>query len=171
MSAATEAPEEAKPFGRLRCVMYVLYYGVEYVLGRFWLWWQFGKHRALVVSDRYFHEYALQRQFERCPRWLLALLMKVIARPDALVYLRASPELMHARKGERTAEELRRQCALCEERVARAPNGYVVDSVSEDLALADLQRIVVEILAAKQASAVWRLYRTVAEERGRGNRV
>jgi hypothetical protein len=165
-----ERMEEGNPFGLLRCVMYVSYYGMEYTLGRFWLWWQFGRHRALVVSDRYFHEYALQRHFEGCPRWLLALLMKVVARPDALVYLRAAPELLYARKGELTVEELRRQCALCEEWVTRAPNGYVVDSVSEDLALADLQRIVVEILEGKQAGIVSRLYKAVAEEKCRGNR-
>lgn len=165
----TERMEEGEPLGLLRCVMYVSYYGMEYIVGRLWLWWQIGKHRAFVVSDRYFHEYLLQEQFARCPRWLLTLLMKLITQPDALVYLRADPELLYVRKGERSVEELRRQGRLCERWVSRAPNGHVVDSVSEDATLADLQRIVLRVIEAKQKGNVSRVWKAVDESQ-RGER-
>ncbi|HPD07503.1 MAG TPA: hypothetical protein PLC08_06575 [Candidatus Bipolaricaulis sp.] len=158
--ASTENLEEVKPFGRCRCMLYVVYYGVEYMLGRLWLWWQFGKNRALVVSDRYFHEYLLQRQFQKTPRWLLALFMRLIAQPDALIYLRTDPKTAYLRKGERSIQELQRQCALFEQWASSTPNGYIVESTSEEQTLLDIQRIVVEVLTRKQRKVVARLIST-----------
>lgn len=160
MPAPTENLEEVKPFGCLRCTMYVVYYGVEYMLGRLWLWWQFGKNRALVVSDRYFHEYLLQHQFRKSPRWLLALLMKLIAQPDALIYLRTDPETACLRKAERSVQELQRQSALFEQWASSTPNGYIVESTSEEQTLLDIQRIVVEVLTRKQREVVAHLLST-----------
>lgn len=138
------------PFGVLRSMIYPIYYGLEYFLGHFWLWKEKGQHCRIVVFDRYFYEYFLQKQFAKCPRWLLSLISKIIPQPDALVFLQNDPEVIFARKQELSIEEITRYSQICERIVQHHPNGFVVRTLSKESVLSEVQRIVINQLKQKQ---------------------
>ena len=145
--ASQELPENPSTNGAYpayRAVIYPLYYVMDYALGH-WLVWKSKTLGQLIVFDRYFYDYFLQRQFLYCPRGLLQFLKRFIPQPDALIFLKGSPEVIHDRKPELSVEEIRRQTALCESLVGNTPYGFIVDTLHDDSGRTscDVQRIIV----------------------------
>jgi thymidylate kinase len=99
--------------GILRAIIYPLYYGFNYLFG----WGLILRKKinaGLVIFDRYFYDYLIQKQFVRCPRWLLYAIAKVIPQPDAIIYLKNPPHAIYARKPELEIKEIGRQSDMCE---------------------------------------------------------
>ena len=126
-SADETGCDSLKPFGILRAIIYPLYYGLNYFVGHILIW----KERVrggLVVFDRYFYDYLIQKQFSKCPRWVIYLIAHLIPRPDVLIYLKNDPEIIRAYKQELSIEEIKRQSKICETITNHFKNGIVIET-------------------------------------------
>jgi len=65
----------------------------------------------MYVFDRYFYDYYIdpQRLRIKLPKWVLKLFGVIVPRPDMVLCLGASAEIIHKRKPELSLEEVRRQ--------------------------------------------------------------
>jgi len=151
----TQSPENthpvpSKPLGMLRSTIYPLYYGFNYFLGHYFMWKE--KARAgLVIFDRYFYDYMIQRLYINCPRWVLYFISKIIPQPDILIYLGNNPETIYARKPELSFEEIKRQLKICECIISRFRNGYVIDAyVAPDEVVKNIQGIIIRRIRERQ---------------------
>jgi len=147
---------QMRPAGIVRCVLYLLYYGLEYFLGRVWLWKVARCGNRIVVFDRYWHEFVFQDWYKRCPRVLLRLLERVSAKPDALVFLDVTPEVAYERKREKTLAEIERLHRLGKEIVIRSQNGYCIKANEINQSVRGLEEIIVERLAERARLALRR---------------
>jgi thymidylate kinase len=143
-------PSDLKSLGILRSMIYPIYYGFNYFIGHFLVW----KERArggLVVFDRYFYDYMMQRLYIKCPRSLLNLISKIIPQSDILIFLKNNPEIIYARKPELSVEDIKRQSIICEDITRRFKNSFVVDtSMSPDEVVKNIQQIIVNKIREKQ---------------------
>jgi thymidylate kinase len=143
-------PSDLKSLGVLRSMVYPIYYGLNYFLGHF-LVWEERAREGLVVFDRYFYDYMMQRLYTNCPRWLLNLIAKIIPQPDILIFLKNSPEIIYARKPELSVEEIKRQSKICEDITRQFKNSFVIDtSMSPDQVVKNIQQIIVNRIREKQ---------------------
>ena len=62
------------------------------------------------------------------PRWLPKILFPLVPKPDVVIILSASPEIMMSRKRELSVAELTRQHKAYNALVEELPNCYLVDS-------------------------------------------
>jgi thymidylate kinase len=150
LTVESQVPDlQLKPFGVFRAMLYPLYYGIDYFLGHFFIW----KEKArggLIVFDRYFYDYMLQKPYENCPRWLINIVAKIIPKPDILIYLKNNPETIYIRKPELPVEEIARQSKICDEIIKRSRNGFVIEtSLSQDEVVKRIQRIIVDKIKQK----------------------
>lgn len=146
----SENVSSLKPLSTLRSMIYPLYYGLNYFLGHLLIW----KEKArgnLIIFDRYFYDYLIQRQFIKCPRWLLFLIAKVIPQPDIVIYLKNAPKIIHTRKPELSLGEIERQSKICEEIINRLKNGIVIET-SESIGKITkrIERIIISKVTGKK---------------------
>ena len=133
-----------KPFGLLHSMIYPIYYGLNYFLGHFYIWKEKAK-AGLIIFDRYFYDYFIQILYKNCPGWLLNPILKIIPKPDILIYLKNEPEIIYNRKPELTIDEIRRQSKICQELVKKISNSYVVKtSNAPEKVVLDIQKIIIE---------------------------
>lgn len=132
-----------KPFNIFRSMIYPIYYGLNYFLGH-WLIWKEKARGSLIVFDRYFYDYLIQRQFINCPRWLICTIASLIPKPDIIIYLKNQPEVIFSRKSELTIKEIKRQSDICQNLVKKLKNCYVVTTNSTDEVIDKIQRIIIE---------------------------
>lgn len=93
-----------KEVGNLRALLYLAYYGLEYLIG--WPWFLWAKIRGYIfIFDRYFYDFFAN---ERYPK-LFLFISKIIPRPDLLFVIDAKPELIYERKKELTIDEIKSQ--------------------------------------------------------------
>jgi thymidylate kinase len=154
--AAEARAADLPPAGFVRCMAYLLYYGLEYMLGRAWCWKSAKLENRVIVFDRYWYEFVLQTRFERCPRVLLRLLGRLAAKPDAVVFLDVAPETAYDRKPEKPLAEIQRLHRICDEIIAESSNGFRLQAISVADSVRTLEGIVVERLAARAAPRLLR---------------
>lgn len=141
---------EKKPFGVFRSMIYPLYYGFNYFLGHP-LTWKEKASGGLIIFDRYFYDYLIQRQFIKCPKWFLFLIVKVIPKPDVIVYLKNSPEVIHTRKPELSIEEIKRQSKICRALIKGFPNGFIIGTSSKPEEVAEkILLVIIKKIKEKQ---------------------
>jgi thymidylate kinase len=139
---ANPAQREIK-FSPLRSLVYLVYYGLDYVLGNPIMWYTRGKGE-FIIFDRYYYDYLIQRGMS-LPRWIINLVMRMIPFPDVVIYLKNSPDVVLARKPELTREEIARQGAACSELISRLPCAYVVETVgSPEETIQQVARVVLD---------------------------
>lgn len=142
--------ETLKPLPWWKAIIYPIYYGVNYFLGHFWIWRQKANGGSLIIFDRYFHEYFINSQFVKCPRWLLFIIEKFVVKPDLLVFLKTSPGVIYERKKELSISEIERQLKECEKICARYKNSYIIDaSKPPEKILEEIQKSIIEKLRIK----------------------
>jgi len=123
-----ESMEGSVRFGRLRSLTYLLYYLIDYLLGHWAIFTARGRGE-LVIFDRYYYDYLIQPSLS-LPRWLVRSMMRLVPRPDLVVYLKNNPETILSRKAELTRKELARQGAACEQVLSwLGSGGRVVETV------------------------------------------
>jgi thymidylate kinase len=86
---------------------------------------------ALVVFDRYFTDGLVDPRRYRLPRscrWMVALLGKVVPKPDLYVVLDAPAAVLRRRKQEVAMVEAERQCREYRRLAERLPNAVTVDA-------------------------------------------
>ncbi len=119
----------------------------------YWLWLRpLLRRGALVLVDRYVFNYQLDPVSVKYagPAWLLARVLKWFPRPDAVIVLRASGEVLLRRKQELSTAEILRQTALLDTikfpagRIVRADAGLSADEVA--------RKTMTEIINAAPAS-------------------
>lgn len=105
-------PQGATPSGKIGSLVRLVYLTMDYVLG-YWLWTRprIAKQPTIVLFDRYAYDMELDpRRFRiglsaRVAGWFASLAPK----PDVIICLHGTPEVIAARKNELSVEETRRQ--------------------------------------------------------------
>lgn len=115
------------PPGRLRSLVYLIYYGVDYLLGHFPIAYA-RANGHLVVLDRYFYDYAIQTGPIQPSSKLFRLLVRLIPEPDVIYYLHAPAELVRIRKPEIGIEEIKHQQQVCIDLSSTLPNSVLIDN-------------------------------------------
>jgi hypothetical protein len=117
--------ENPRANGFFRALMYVCYYSLDYFVGYLVV----NKARAygdLIIFDRYFYDYFLAHEFNRVPRFLLPIMKMLLPKPDLLVYLYNSPDVVARRKADLTREQIEKQQQRCELLVRSMPYAVTV---------------------------------------------
>jgi thymidylate kinase len=148
----TKEPEldTTPPYSSLRTCVYLTYYIIDYLLGHFFRW-KASIARKLIVADRYFYDYYLQKEFSNCPSRLLDKLQYVIPKPNLIVYLRNVSDVIYARKQELTIAEIDRQASTCRRLLGQLENGFIVETYNDQIERTcnDVQQIICEIMAKR----------------------
>jgi len=108
------------PHGRFRAVFYLLYYSIDYLLG-YGTVLRARSMGQLVIFDRYFYDYFILGIFTKVPSFFFRICHFILPKPDLLVYLHNSPEVIHQRKPELTIDEIKHQNIACQRIVNKLP--------------------------------------------------
>lgn len=127
LHSAKPVPSVIHPFSTVKACGYPIYYVFDFMLGYLFCW-KAAVAGRLIVSDRYFYDYYLQREFLNCPTWMLDILSTFVPKPDLLIYLRNISEVIFARKNELTVTEIDRQATACKMLVKHFDNGFIVET-------------------------------------------
>lgn len=111
----------------LRSLVYVSYYSLDYFLGH-WIVRKSQSVGNLIIFDRYFYDWFIQQYYGRIPRWFLPVLKFILPRPDIIVYLSNSPQIVYQRKQELTVEQIGEQAQRCQEIVQHIPYAETVST-------------------------------------------
>lgn len=145
-------PHSAKPHGSFISLLRFFYYAIDFVLG-YWLKIRILKVRnRLVCIDRYYYDYLIdtRRYRLKLPQWLIHAVMKVIPKPDMVIYLYGTPENLYERKQEITIEELTRQVREFQEIVPELPNAYRIETdKSLDEVVCEVTSIILDFMARR----------------------
>lgn len=109
-SQLAEPPREAK-YGTCVSLARYLYYLADFIAG-YWVPIYFRKAATtLVIGERWHYDVIVnpQRYGFRLPQWLLRMGQLFIPRPNLVLLLTASPEVIHSRKPELTTAEIQAQ--------------------------------------------------------------
>jgi len=121
------SPNARGAMGALRALTYMVYYSLDFLLGRFVLYRR--KMRSeLVLFDRYFYDYAIQETFRRVPMWLVLLLSGLAPSPDLVIYLDCPAQSIRRRKQELSVREILWQQDRCRKLLRRARHAFRVRS-------------------------------------------
>lgn len=84
----------------------------------------------LILNDRHFVDILVDPVRYRYggPRWLLALIWRIMPKPDHVILLHGPADILQARKRELTVEETARQCRDYEALVRPMKNSHIVDA-------------------------------------------
>ena len=117
------------PIAPWRSMLLSAYYALDLCLARFRLRRWRGQW-SLVVMDRSFYDYYYQLGHRNCPQWWLNCLALWIPKPDLLLYVKGSPDAIHARKPELTEAEIEREQAVLQEMTKRWPFAVTIDGTA-----------------------------------------
>jgi thymidylate kinase len=142
--------QQIKSYGMFRAMIYPVYYGMSYFLGHPLLW----KEKAcsgLVVFDRYFYDFLIQRELIKCPKWVIQWIGKLIPKPNIIIFLKTKPEIIYKRKQELTIDEIKRQNKVCEEFIAGFQGAVSIDaSSSVEKIVNQIKLVIIEKVKEKQ---------------------
>ncbi len=111
--------------GPLRSLSYIAYYAIDCLLGGLAMK-RATARGCLVVLDRWFADYLVQRAHRRAPRTVVYALASLLPQPDLIVLLSGSARTLHDRKPELSIAEIARQCRILEDLAARFPGSLLL---------------------------------------------
>lgn len=116
---------KARPSSPLRASVYMLWYGLDYFLGRF-------RHPTnrpgkSVIFARFLYDYAYQRAYQRAPRMMFRCMAWLAQKPKFVFTIERNPHEIFAGKPELTVEEIQRQQDSITSLLAGKPNFHVLD--------------------------------------------
>jgi thymidylate kinase len=125
----------------------MVYLACDYLLGHFMRVWPAMVRTRLVVFDRYFYDILVDPKRVRYggPRWLLRWIAAMLPKPDLVILLNASPEVLWSRKQEVPFEEVGRQQKRYLELAATLKHAIVIDAAQP---LADVVHDTVEAIVS-----------------------
>jgi len=122
-------PHGRKDQGRMVSYFRFFYYTLDFVLG--FLKLGYLKYvGTLIVMDRYYYDFLIDRKrygFNMSDR-LPKLLVKIIPKPDLVIYLNNDARNLHSRKQELTLKELERQIEMFRRLITKLPNSYTINT-------------------------------------------
>jgi hypothetical protein len=141
------------PHPALKSLLYVAYYAIDYLVGGMAMKRATAQGR-LVLLDRWFVDYFIQRAHRRASQRLLRAIARLLPKPDLIVFLVGDRDTLHARKPELTAEEIEFQCRRMADLARWLPNTLLLRT-DRPLAesLAELQAEVCRRRGARQRCA------------------
>lgn len=133
----------------LKALIYPIYYSLDFFLGHFIIR-RVRAYYCIAISDRYFYDYWIQKRYNKCPRWLLALIGKCIPKPDITIYLKNFPEVISSRKKDLPIEEIKRQAKVCEDVIKKFPNGIIIEtSNTVETVVKEIEEIILDVVRTK----------------------
>lgn len=130
-SAGTTPPHALPPSGTLLSLVRLAWLLADYILG-YWIRVRpsLARQPNVVLFDRYACDLRIDpgRFRIRLPAFVLRMAVRVVPRPDLVVCLVASPDVVLARKTELGAEEILRQTAALRSLVADTREAVIVDA-------------------------------------------
>jgi thymidylate kinase len=123
-------PHGQPPRGTVASAAKLAFYLMDYLLGHPVVVRPRIRNGEIVLADRYFPDLLVDPRRYRYggPTWLPRMVWRIIPKPDAILLLDASPEVVRKRKLEVTFAETARQQAAYRALVATLPNGYIIDA-------------------------------------------
>ena len=107
---------------------------------------------GLVLIDRYYYDFLVdQRRYRlQVPNWLVRLGLFFLKKPDLVLLLDASPEVLQSRKQEVELAETRRQREAYLNMVKTLPNGHVINAAqSPDAVARDIKKVILQFMAER----------------------
>lgn len=122
-------PHAKKPYGRIKSFAKFMFFNLDYVLG-YWckVRWQVSKGH-LVVFDRYYYDYYLDKLRYRLTisDKTLDLFKGIIPKPDITFLLIGDPETLYERKKEISVEEIKIQIENLLKNQKKFNNSVIID--------------------------------------------
>jgi len=141
---------------------------LEFTLGWALRLWRPLVEGSMVIFDRYAYDILVDPRRYRYggPSWLARAFARAVPRPDLCIALDAPAQMLAARKREIGLPELERQRGAYRALVVSLPGGRVVDaSRSPERVAADIEAVVLELLAERAQKRSARLRRALASAR------
>jgi thymidylate kinase len=113
----------------LRGAIYVIWYSIDYFLGRFRIR-NYKKNNTTVIFARYYYDYYYQRTHSSTPRWLIRLFENLIPKPDFIFTLKRSASNIFEYKPELSIDEIKIQQKKIEDLFSDRNNAFVIDASS-----------------------------------------
>jgi thymidylate kinase len=91
-----------------KAMVYMIYYLLDYIFGYLFIL-KYKAQNKIILFDRYYYDYMIQSTFENSPKLLKWIYKTMAPKPDLLIFLKAKPEMIYARKPELNIEEITKQ--------------------------------------------------------------
>lgn len=123
-------PHGQQPRGWLPSVAKLLLWWFDYLISYLLVIYPAKVASSLILFDRYLDDLLVDPRRYRFagPLWLARVICRLHPRPDLVILLDASPELVWGRKQELSLAELTRQRWAYQLLIRSLPNGYLVDA-------------------------------------------
>ncbi len=116
-----------KPHSMLKSMLYVTYYGLGMLLGRFKLFfWRC--QGGLIVADRFYQDYYYMRGYMNCPKWYIRIMEFFSPKPDIILSLERPATDIYAQKPELDVEEITREQAVIRKYIGVRNNARMIDA-------------------------------------------
>lgn len=110
----------------------VLYYTIEFWLSNYTVW--LTKRRSgLILFDRYYYDFFVQPSYRDIIWRFRSILLFFVPKPDAVIYLKASPETVYKRKGELNIKEIETQDNYFSKILSSVKDSYIIDTEENNL--------------------------------------
>jgi len=143
-------PHDHKKESMFKSLIRFFYYSIDYILGFYLKIYPQIIEKKLIIMDRYYYDFLidLHRYNFNISKRLPDVLLPLIPKPDLVIYLHASPEVLLKRKQELPFEELKRQVHVCEGLVTKLPNACKINAEKPlDEVVNEVARVVLETKA------------------------
>lgn len=113
------------PNAPFKAMIYMLWYGLDYFIGRFR--YKASAKGQSVVFARYVYDYGYQRAYCRAPKLVYSIMLLMAAKPDFVFTIDRDGEEIFACKPELSVEEIKRQQNSIKSLMAHKPYFHVLD--------------------------------------------
>jgi thymidylate kinase len=118
---------KAKLNSPFRGSLYVVWYALDYFLGKFKLK-KYKENNEVVIFARYYYDYYYQRTHSNTPYWLINLFEFIVPRPNYVFTLDRSAENIFKLKPELSIDEIKKQQEKIKNIFKNRSNAYIIDS-------------------------------------------
>ena len=151
-SIVVTEPHAKKPYGRIKSFLKFTYFNLDYILG-YWfkLRWQISKGH-LVIFDRYYYDYYLDKRRYRLTisDTVLDLFKFFIPKPDVTFLLVGNPQTLYERKKEISVNEIQIQIDILLKNKNKFNHPSIVDvNNSIDDVVYDVSKRILEVSTSK----------------------
>jgi thymidylate kinase len=152
-------PHQKEKNGFFKSLVRFMFYNLDFQLGTLIKIYRMKIKKELVLFDRYYHDYFvdMERYQYNLPKFLPRMFLFMIPKPDLLIILNASPEVIYERKKELTIEEIEDQQIKYKQIAKKEKKSVIVDA---NLPLDKVVDDITEIILKKQAERTKRLLKS-----------
>ena len=117
-------------YGTLTSLIRYTYYLMDFIFGYWIKLYPAKRSGALIIGERWYFDVIINpaRYGFRLPNWLLVVGGYLVPSPDMVILLSGSPEAIHERKPELTAEEISTQLIAMKSLVGDMKNSFTIST-------------------------------------------